>query len=152
MRNRIRVTLTVIVAVMLAVGCEGEAPDWMDDAAAIRTLLDRQVAGWNAGDPAAFMAGYWESDSLRFASGGSVTRGWRETLERYRARYDTPEKMGRLTFDRIDIRLVGPDAAVVFGRWALERDGDRPWGLFTLLLRRFPEGWRIVHDHTSSGE
>jgi hypothetical protein len=31
-------------------------------------------------------------------------------------------------------------------------DGKEPHGLFTLLLRRFDGAWRIVHDHTSSGE
>jgi hypothetical protein len=31
-------------------------------------------------------------------------------------------------------------------------DGKEPHGLFTLLLRRLDGAWRIVHDHTSSGE
>jgi ketosteroid isomerase-like protein len=29
-------------------------------------------------------------------------------------------------------------------------DGKTPHGLFTLIFKRFPEGWRIVHDHTSA--
>jgi ketosteroid isomerase-like protein len=31
-------------------------------------------------------------------------------------------------------------------------DGSRPNGLFTLILRRLPAGWKIVHDHTSVGD
>ena len=29
-------------------------------------------------------------------------------------------------------------------------DGKTPRGLFTVVLRKLPEGWRIVHDHSSS--
>jgi hypothetical protein len=29
-------------------------------------------------------------------------------------------------------------------------DGKRPGGLFTPTLRKQPEGWRIVEDHTAS--
>ncbi|MBA3248624.1 MAG: nuclear transport factor 2 family protein, partial [Pyrinomonadaceae bacterium] len=32
----------------------------------------------------------------------------------------------------------------------LTRANDNPRGRFTLLLRRTAQGWRIVHDHTSS--
>jgi hypothetical protein len=30
-------------------------------------------------------------------------------------------------------------------------DGKTPHGLFTLIFRKFPNGWKIVHDH-SAGE
>jgi len=109
------------------------------------------VDGWNRGDIEAFMAPYRRSDDLRFASGGTVSYGWRTVLERYRARYPDRRAMGHLVFSELDVRLLGEDAAMAFGRWTLEREDDRPTGLFTLILRRFPEGWRIVHDHTSSG-
>ena len=47
---------------------------------------------------------------------------------------------------------LGVDAAVVRGRWHLTMsDGKTPHGLFTLVFRKFSDGWRIVHDH-SSGE
>jgi ketosteroid isomerase-like protein len=110
------------------------------------------VAGWNRGDLESFMAPYWQSDTLRFASGGSVSYGWQTVLDRYRNRYPDRKTMGRLTFSELDVRLLAEDAALAFGRWTLEREEDRPTGLFTLVLERMPEGWRIVHDHTSSAE
>ena len=45
--------------------------------------------------------------------------------------------------------MLGPDAALVRGRFTLEMRNEKPTRLFTLVFRRFPEGWRIVHDHTS---
>ena len=57
------------------------------DSAAVRQVLDLQVAAWNRGDLEGYMAGYWKSEQLTFFSGGTVTRGWDATLARYRKRY-----------------------------------------------------------------
>jgi len=71
-------------------------------------------------------------------------------LDGYLARYPDRAAMGELHFDDLEVKLTGPEYAVAFGRWRLVRAADEPHGLFTLILRRFPAGWRIVHDHTSS--
>jgi beta-aspartyl-peptidase (threonine type) len=119
---------------------------------AVRGVLDEQVRAWNKGDLDGFMAGYWKSPDLTFFSGDKVTRGWEATLERYRKKYQAEGKeMGKLSFKDLDVQVLGPDSAVVRGRFELVTSKDKPTGLFTLLFRRFPEGWRIVHDHTSSG-
>lgn len=122
----------------------------VDPKAEITRLLTEQSAAWNRGDIPAFMAGYWKSSELRFASGGNVTRGWQPTLERYQKSYPDKATMGQLAFTELEITPLGPDAANAFGRWRLKREKDSPNGLFTLTLRRFPEGWRIIQDHTSS--
>jgi ketosteroid isomerase-like protein len=64
--------------------------------------------------------------------------------------------MGKLTFANLEISLLSSDAALVFGKWELTREQDkspqdRPQGLFTLTFRKMPQGWKIIHDHTSSG-
>jgi len=111
--------------------------------------MSAQVAAWNRGDVDGFMAGYWRSDRTEFVSGEKVTRGWQTVRDRYRRKYDSRAKMGRLTFSDMDITMLGSDAALVVGKWSLLREKDRPHGVFTLLFRRTAEGWRIVHDHTS---
>ena len=125
-----------------------------DPGAEVRALLDAQVSAWNRGDLEAFMAGYWRSPELVFCSGATVTKGWDATLERYRKRYQAEgREMGRLTFDAIEVTALGEDAAFARGAYRLRlRDGSEPHGLFTLVLRRFPDGFRIVHDHTSAAE
>jgi len=116
----------------------------------IRDLLNKQVEAWNRGDIEGFMEGYWDSDSTVFVSGGTLTRGFREVLSRYKKSYDTKEKMGTLAFRDLSIELLSPTAAVASGIWELTRASDKPWGRFTLILEKKPEGWRITHDHTSS--
>jgi beta-aspartyl-peptidase (threonine type) len=60
--------------------------------------------------------------------------------------------MGLLTFSDLEITSLGPDAAVVLGRWKLKRAQDQPHGRFTLIFRKTADGWRIVHDHTSEAK
>lgn len=117
----------------------------------IMSVLNHQIEGWNEGNIDSFMKGYAASDSLRFASGGTVTYGWSNMLERYKKSYPSKETMGVLTFSNITVDIVSDDAALVFGKWTLKREKDEPWGLFTLLFKNKSGVWRIVHDHTSSG-
>ncbi|MEZ5428644.1 MAG: DUF4440 domain-containing protein [Pyrinomonadaceae bacterium] len=121
---------------------------------AIREVMEKQTAAWNAGDIEGFMAGYWNSPEMKFVSGDNVARGWQAALDRYKKSYDSRAKMGVLTFSDLEINILSKDAAVVLGSWALEReiDGkkDNPHGKFTLIFRKFKDGgWKIVHDHTS---
>lgn len=116
----------------------------------IRVVLDSQVAAWNRGDLEGFMAGYWRSPGLTFTSGTNLTNGWDETLARYKKRYQGEGKeMGTLSFEEITIEILGEKAAFVRGKWKLQMKESAPGGRFTLVVRRFPEGWRVIHDHTS---
>ena len=121
--------------------------------APVQQVLQQQQAAWNRGDLEAFMAGYWNSPELTFFS-AEKTAGWQATLERYRKRYQTGgREMGKLEFSDLQIVALGPDAAFVRGSWKLSMsDGKTPHGLFTLVFRRFRDGWKIVHDHSSQEE
>ncbi|MGZ4988918.1 MAG: YybH family protein [Limisphaerales bacterium] len=116
----------------------------------IRSILRAQQDAWNRGDIDGFMNGYARSVSTVFISEDSVRRGWETVRARYRQKYSDRAKMGTLSFSDIEINLLSSHAAVVLGRWRLERAKDRPHGRFTLIFRRLPGGWRIVHDHTSA--
>ena len=118
----------------------------------IESVLRAQTEAWNRGDIDGFMNGYWRSEKTVFVSGDEVTRGWQNVLDRYKKKYFDRAKMGTLTFSNLEIAGLSNDSAVVLGSWKLklDRTNDQPHGRFTLIFRRFPEGWRIVHDHTSA--
>ena len=113
-------------------------------------VLARQEDAWNHGDIDAFMDGYRLSAETSFSSDQGTIRGWQTVLDRYRMRYPDRAAMGKLTFSELEVRTLGDRAAVVTGKWRLERERDAPAGVFSLVLERFHEGWRIVHDHTSA--
>ena len=117
---------------------------------AVRAVLDAQRDAWNRGDVVGYMDGYARSEHTIFVSGDTVTRGWQTVLDRYKKNYDSREKMGTLTFSDLEIKPIGNAAAIVLGRWHLQRAKDEPHGRFTLILRLTKQGWKIVHDHTSS--
>lgn len=120
----------------------------------VEQVLRKQQAAWNRHDLEGFMAGYWNSSELTFFSGGKEQDGWQATMDRYLARYASPgHEMGQLEFSGLRVEVPCQDFAFVRGSWKLTMsDGKTPHGLFTLVFRKFPEGWKIVHDHTSSAE
>jgi len=117
---------------------------------AIRAVLTDQQGAWNRGDVDTFMKGYWNSPELTFAGSSGVTRGWEPVMARYRKNYPDAAAMGHLDFSEIEVRALGGEAAMVVGRWHLQRTAGEAGGVFTLVFQRFPEGWRIIHDHTSA--
>lgn len=116
----------------------------------IRLVITAQEAAWNEGNLEGFMAGYDKSPATTFIAGSEVTQGWQETLDRYKKNYTNREKMGKLSFQDIRVNVLGEDSALVLGKWIVETATEKPWGYFTLLFKKKPEGWRIVLDHTSS--
>jgi uncharacterized protein (TIGR02246 family) len=125
-----------------------------DSESAIKDVLTAQQDAWNRHDLDGFMSGYWNSPELTFFSGAKETRGWQATLERYRATYNSPgHAMGKLDFSDLRIEMLGPEAAFVRGAWHLTMpEGKNPQGKLTLIFRKFGDGWKIIHDHTSAAE
>jgi len=152
--------LTVLPLLVLAVstglflsyetrGTDQTSPSTERDRAAITKVLDEQQSAWNAGDVGTFMMGYWNSPELTFAGSGGIARGWEAVVARYKREYPNQAAMGEVNFSDVEVRFLGPDAALVLGQWHLHRSSGDIGGVFSLVFQRFQEGWRIVHDHTS---
>ena len=133
---------------------QSELSAYGNDGKAIERVLRTQQEAWNRHDLEGFMAGYWNSEELSFFSGAEEHDGWKATIDRYLAKYASPgQEMGRLEFSGLRIEMLSSDAAFVRGAWKLTMsNGKKPHGLFTLVFRKLPEGWKIVHDHTSAAE
>lgn len=142
---------TLLCLVLLTLAAFAQSPS--DSVrSAVQQVLQKQQDAWNQHALDAFLSGYWKSPELTFFSGAKETSGWQATLERYRKTYQSEgREMGKLEFSDLKIEALGSDAAFVRGAWHLTMsDGKTPHGLFTLVFRKFPDGWKIVHDHTSA--
>jgi ketosteroid isomerase-like protein len=146
-------SLFLSLVLVLVIGALAQNPE-PQVKAAVEQVLHQQQDAWNRHDLERFMAGYWNSPELTFLSGATLTSGWQATIERYRKSYQGEgREMGKLEFSDLNIRPLAPDAAFVRGAWHLTMsDGKTPHGVFTLIFRKFPEGWKIIHDHTSAAE
>lgn len=119
--------------------------------AEIRQLLGEQAACWSNGDLACFMTPYWKSDSLLFVGKSGLTYGWEQTMANYKLNYPDAAAMGKLTFDIKEMRPLATETVLVVGKWHLARtvtEGDLE-GHFSVIFKRFPEGWKIITDHSS---
>ena len=152
MRKKILIFSFTALAMLATLSVSGHAAG--DEQAAIKHVLLTQQDAWNHHDLDRFMAGYWNSPELTFFSGAKQTAGWQATLDRYRAAYNSPgHEMGTLEFSNLRIEMLGPEAAFVRGEFHLTMpDGKTPHGLFTLVFRKFPDGWKIIHDHSAAAE
>ena len=150
--RRFVLALAVILAVPAA-----SAQSAGSDEAAIRAALEAQAAAWNRADIPAFMQSYENSPATTFI-GQKLRKGYGAILERYKTSYSTPEQMGKLTFGNVEVRLLTgscgkPEFAVVTGTFHLDRaakgNAQKDDGIFSLVWRKGPKGWKIVLDHTS---
>jgi len=157
--RRIGLAVGVILAAMCCGGWVGfEARAQASEQAAIRSVLDAQVADWNRGDVTAFMAGYEDSPETTFVGATAIQQGFQTILERYKKNYVGHEQMGTLSFNDLHVRLLPTAAgvteyAVVTGRFHLERTAKgaaaKDDGIFSLVWHKGPGGWKIVLDHTA---
>ncbi len=120
-----------------------------DAEAELRALLDAQASAWNRGDLEGFMETYWNSEETAYVSSKGIERGWQAVLDRYKRVYPDRRAMGTVKFSGVEISLLSPEAVLVLGHWHLKAEGLERGGVFTLVVRKFPEGWRIILDHTS---
>jgi uncharacterized protein (TIGR02246 family) len=125
------------------------------DTAAIRGVLNAQVAAWNRGDVVSFMQGYRNSPTTTFI-GKTVQHGYANILARYQKIYAGKDKMGQLTFTDLEVQQLDAHFATVTGRFHLARSaaaGGNAEGIFSLVFEKTAEkkesGWKIILDHTS---
>lgn len=160
-KQSVRVFTLAIVAALAVVGAHATpnprsaASRQQEWKAAIQAVLDAQLVAWNRGDIDGFMAGYWNSPDFVYVGNKTVTHGWKAMLDRYHQSFKpavgTAVSMGALQLDETQISSLGRDAALVWGTYSVVNpDGKRRGGLYTLVMRKFPEGWRTVYDRTSS--
>jgi ketosteroid isomerase-like protein len=145
-------TLTHAQAVPMA-----PAPPQVADEDAIRASVAAQAEAWNHADIPTFMQTYEDSPDTTFI-GATLRKGYGPILERYKKSYTTPEQMGKLAFTNLEIRFLpsscgSVEYAVVTGTFHLDRkahgEAKKDDGIFSLVWRKGPQGWKILLDHTS---
>ncbi|HEX4378572.1 MAG TPA: nuclear transport factor 2 family protein [Candidatus Acidoferrum sp.] len=154
-RHSIRRILLIMLALAFSTGWAGAqsaADPHAKDRATVTQLITNQQLSWNKGNIDAFVEAYWHSPDLTFSGTSGVQRGYDAVLQRYKKSYPDRATMGQLAFSDLDFHFIGNDGALVLGHWHLTRDKDKGdiGGVFSLVWQRFPEGWRIIHDHTSA--
>jgi beta-aspartyl-peptidase (threonine type) len=141
-----KILILILVFVLVHLAGFSKPPDVTEE---ILNVLAKQKSAWNQGDIESFMKYYWHSEDFTFQSGNNRIQGWDALFTRYKKNY-SGENMGILDFTDMVVKALSEKSALVIGRWEVKRKDEVLGGLFTLVIQRKPEGWRIIHDHTSS--
>ena len=154
-RTQFRCILLILIGFIALPGtsrAQSPADPHAKDRAAIIQLITNQQVDWNKGNVDGFMAAYWNSPDLTFSGASGTQRGFEAVRARYKKAYPDQAAMGHLDFSELEFHFTGNDGALVLGHWHLTRDKHKGdiGGVFSLVWQRFPEGWRIIHDHTSA--
>ncbi len=115
----------------------------------ITTMMLQQANDWSNGNIEAFMEGYIKSDSLKFVGSNGLTYGWKNTLENYKKGYPTKEHTGTLTFNLLEFDQLANDVFLVIGEYHLKRTVGNANGMFSIILKRINDEWKIIADHSS---
>jgi len=157
MRNAFLPLSLALLALWTTTPVHSQSATDSSDERAIRGAIYAQAEAWNRGDIPAFMQSYEQSPETTFI-GAHIGKGYEKILERYQKSYSTREQMGTLTFSDVEVRMLPgscgkAEFAVVTGRFHLERtqkgEATKDDGIFSLVWRKGPHGWKIVLDHTS---
>jgi len=149
----------VLVAIALA-ACRGgtrptTAPSPGSDSAALTRVitaqLERSALDWNRGDLDGFLSDYAPESTTTFVEGGHARQGIDFIRGNYAPRFSPGARRDSLHFEEVKARSLSPTLALVTARFILQRGSETTAsGPFTLIMERRPEGWKILHDHTSS--
>ena len=114
-------------------------------------LMHESAEAWNRADLTGFLATYADDPRTAFM-GTTVTLGLDSIRARYvRTYFRDGKPRDHLAFDELDTRMLGPNHALMRGRCILTNPADnkKTYCRYTLIWEKRPEGWRIIHDHSS---
>jgi len=125
------------------------------DAAALTRVLSsqfqRSARDWNSGNLDGFVSDYAQDSTTDFLVRGHFEYGFDRIRQIFAPQFAPGAVRDSLRFEEMVVRPLGPDHAMVTARFVLYRDGrTTASGPFTLVMEHRPDGWKILHDHTSS--
>jgi uncharacterized protein (TIGR02246 family) len=110
--------------------------------------MHASAAAWNRADLEAFLSDY-STDAVFM--GRTVIVGVDSIRASYLRNFWRDGKpRAQLAFDELETRMLGPDHALMRGRCILTApDNTQQFCRFTLVWQRTPNGWKMIHDHSS---
>ncbi len=120
------------------------------DTETIKAVLNQQAKDWSNASIEAFMQGYEKTPNLLFVGKSGITKGWQQTLDRYKKAYPSKDHTGTLTFDILEVQPINAEAYLLVGEFHLVRKVGKADGIFTLVFKKIDGHWKVISDHTSA--
>jgi len=122
----------------------------------VNAFVTLYIARTNAGATAQAMTMIEKSKDVTSITGARIAHGWdaiREAADR-NARQANP---GKVALGSMEVFTLGPDTALASGPIRIgggpfkigDRTVDELGGAYTIVVKRTPDGLRIIHEHFS---
>jgi uncharacterized protein (TIGR02246 family) len=139
---------TITVAKSQRVRLSPSNANGLSDEEQIKNVVREKSQCWNAHDIIGYMDLFWRSSSLTAIVNGEQVVGWDKLMDAYRSGYADPKKMGSVALERIAVQRLDPELFLATSWFAVHLEaGDFP-SADSMIMRRFPEGWKIVSVHS----
>jgi ketosteroid isomerase-like protein len=150
--------LLVCVVALLFFGCTPTPPPPLTPAE-VQEFVRQYIAATNTADASKLMELVQRDPTVSSIALGKVTRGW-EAMRVATDESSTANPRIKIAIGTIDVTTLGNDAALAIASMSISSAGalmqrgryvtlsDVP-GAFTMVVRRTPEGLRLVHEHYS---
>lgn len=113
--------------------------------------LNRAASDWNRGDLAGFLSDYAPESTTTFVDGRRARKGFDFVRNNYAPRFAPGARRDSLHFEEVEARRLSPTLGLVTARFILQRGSSiTSSGPFTLIMEQRSDGWKILHDHSSS--
>lgn len=140
--------LTLAIVVLSA--CAPYPAPPADPTPELEALLEQSARAWNAGDLDGFLITYARDSATTFVTTNGPVYGFETIRDRYAPRFEPGAERDSLHFTAFTVRMMGTDYVLSTARYVLMRgDSVTATGPFTVIWEHRPEGWRMIHDHTS---
>lgn len=116
----------------------------------IKAVLHQQAKDWSDASIDAFMEGYDKTPNLLFVGKSGITKGWQQTLDRYKVGYPSKDHTGKLTFDVLEVQPINAEVYILVGEFHLTRKVGKADGIFTLVFKKVDNQWKVISDHTTA--
>jgi ketosteroid isomerase-like protein len=151
--GRLAALTSLLASASLTSGCRLEIEDEGDSNVqkTVEGMLEESAGEWNRGDFTGFMDDYVQSEHTTYIGGGGLLTGYESIRARYAPLFEPGAQRDSLRFEDVRVRRLAAVEAIATARWILHRNGTVTGsGPFTLVLRHTSDGWKIIHDHSSS--
>jgi ketosteroid isomerase-like protein len=121
---------------------------------AVLAAFDKLVAGIQHANVNEVMSVYWNNPQLYlFNYNGTVTKGWDQVRKNRESSYPQIKDV-KLEVREKAVYMMGRDGALVTCRWTQSQTykgtPETATGRMTLVFKRFAQGWKAIHLHSSS--
>ena len=113
----------------------------------VAALEEAQLVAWNNHDLAGYLQLYWNNPELISLSNGDEIVGYTALANEMQTAFGTnPTSMGQTRMDRLRIKMVGNDTAIMVASYVTTTSKHVDAIEDMTVVRHFPEGWRIVFE------